>query len=114
MSLTVIPGGLFKPDTQLLEDDIPCPDKPAEEWTAEEEITYRRYLWEDAEPGSIESVVKSVTITSEDLTAAMRVLEKIKSAAAEAAANTGFRNEWDYSTPEDLLMLLQFKNDTVS
>lgn len=114
MSITVIPGGLYKPDPQLIEDDVPCPDKPVEEWTEEEKEAYDRYMWENADPGSIESVIKAITVSQEDITATISILEKIKACAAETAAETGFRNEWDYSVPEDLLKLLQFKSESIS
>ena len=43
----VIPGGL------LFADDITGPDKPPEEWTADETENYYSELWEKAEQGDI-------------------------------------------------------------
>ena len=105
MKLEVIPGGL------LFADDVPTPDKPAEEWTEEENETYHRYLWENAEPGTMADTLKKLDLSAENLSITIRTLEEIRNRTQEDAATAGYKSEWEIVTPEELLSLLILKNN---
>lgn len=92
MAFEVIPGGLLL--ESLRAEDIPAPEKPIEEWTQEEHEEYDRYCYENAEPGSIEHGIKS--LSPDALEAAITGLEAIRAALEAEAAATGFRNEWEH------------------
>ncbi len=102
MSFEVIPGGLFV-------EDIPCPDKPASEWTAEEAAAYRNYLWDHAEEGCIELTVKRIQLPLSDIRSAISVLEAIRDAFAADAEKAGYRDTWNNEQPESILNLLKLK-----
>ena len=103
MAFEVIPGGL------CLEDDIPAPDKPIEEWTPEEHEEYNRYLYDEAEPGTPEAVIKGLAICPAAIRATIETLEAIRAACGAEAEATGYRSEWPYITTPYLLTLLQLR-----
>ena len=92
MNFCVIPGGLYEPPADL--DDVPTPEKPTEEWTQEEHEEYNRYCYENAEPGTVEHGIKSLSPSA--LEAAITGLEAIRAALEEEAAANGLRNEWEH------------------
>ncbi len=105
MVFEVIPGGL------CLQDDIPAPDKPIEEWTQEEHEQYHRYLYENAEPGTAEAAVKSLDISSSALQTVIITLEAIQAACEQQVNTSGYRNEWPYLECSYLLTMLKLKSE---
>ena len=105
MSFEVIPGGL------LFADDVPAPNKPIEEWTEEEKTAYDRYLWENAEPGTTEHTIKHFAISSEDLNTIISTLEGIRTATAAAAAQDGYKSDFEAVGAEELLKYLKIKEN---
>ena len=106
MSFEVIPGGL------LFADDVPAPDKPANEWTEEEKTAYDLYMWENAEPGTTEHTIKHFAISSEELSTIISTLERIQTATAAAAAQAGYKNDFKEITAEELLQFFKTKENT--
>lgn len=78
-------------------DEIPGPDKPIEEWTAEDHEAYSLILWEIAEKPSIEYAVKTMDVPAASLETTLSVLEAVQQSCAREAAALGlrdiFRNE---------------------
>ena len=105
MTFEVIPGGL------LFEDDIPAPEKPYSEWTEEEKTEYHRYLWENAEPGTLEYTIKRLDFPAEKIRTIITVLESIRNAAREDAAAAGYNSEWKNYRVEELLSILTVSQD---
>ena len=109
MAFEVIPGGLLL--AQLAENDIPCPDKPIEEWTEEENEAYHRYLYENAEPGTPEAVIKALDVSTEAIQTVINTLEAIRAGCEAAAAETGYRSEWPHLDAAYLLTLLRLRSE---
>ena len=105
MTFEVIPGGL------LFEDDISAPNKPIEEWTAEEKEEYDRCLWENAEKGTVEYTIKNLDISAERVNTLINTLETIKAATQEDAAAAGYVSDWKITTAEELLSWMLRKNN---
>ncbi len=103
MGFEVITGGLL----DAFKNDIPCPDKPASEWTQEEKEAYENYCYENAEPGSDESVIKAITISSEELDTVIRTLDLIQTESEKQSAETGFISVYDHLFIKDLVALLE-------
>ncbi len=99
----VIHGGLSFKDP----DEIPAPDRPAEEWTEAEHEAFFLYCWDNAEDSTLEFSVKNLSVPADAIATAADVLEKIRLACAEGAARTGLRNEFDYEQLPHLLRCLQ-------
>ena len=102
MTFEVIPGGLLFED----EDEIPAPNKPYKEWTAEEKEEYHRYLWENAEKGTITYTIKNLDISAESVNTLINTLEAIKTAAQKEAAAAGYKSDWEITRAEELLSLM--------
>ena len=105
MTFEVIPGGL------LFEDDISAPDKPIEEWTAEEKEKYDLCLWENAEKGTVEYTIKNLDISAERVNTLINTLETIKAATQEDAAAAGYVSDWKITTAEELLSWMLRKSN---
>lgn len=105
MKFEVIPGGL------LFADDVPTPDKPSEEWTEEENEDYHRYLWENAEPGTMADTLKKMDLSAENLSITIKTLEEIRNRTQEDATSAGYKSEWEIVTPEELLSLLILRSN---
>ena len=97
----VIPGGL------LFADDITGPDKPPEEWTADETENYYSELWEKAEQGDIFYTVKHLNTSSEVLSIVINTLDTIREKHEAETAALNIRNEWQNTTCEELLEALK-------
>ena len=97
----VIQGGL------PFQDDIPAPDKPIEEWTPEEREEYERRIWETAQSGTLEHVMKTMEMSEEALYALINSLEAIRAALIAEAEAEGLRDEWQYVDGEYLLQVLK-------
>ena len=104
MTFEVIPGGL------LFEEDIPAPNKPYKEWTAEEKEEYHSYIWENPEKGTITYTIKNLNIPAQSVNTVINTLEAIKTAAQEDAAAAGYESDWTATTAEELLSLMLRKN----
>ena len=89
------------------EDEIPGPSKPIEEWTDGELEAYRAYLWNNAEPGTLEYVVKNFTGSSKNIETAVSVIEGIKQGCEEAALREGLRSDFIDSSASELLRILK-------
>ena len=100
MSFEIIPGGL------LLDDDIPAPEKPIEDWTEEEKEAYHKILWERAEPGTLADTIKKTSIPEETLDTIIAALKTIKNRAENDAIAAGYMCEWETVSAEELLTLL--------
>ena len=105
MKFEVIPGGL------LFADDVPTPDKPSEEWTEEENEDYHRYLWENAEPGTMADTLKKMDLSAENLSITIKTLEEIRKHTQEDATAAGYKSEWEIVTQEELLSLLILRSN---
>ena len=106
MGFEVIKGGLY---VDPCADDVPCPDKPREEWTLEEEKEYYMYLWDRDEAGSMERAIKQLDLDPVSLRSAVQVLELIKDAFLAEVEKAGFRNDWDTEGVGYILQLLKIK-----
>ena len=106
MLLEVISGGLL---FDALEDDIPAPAGFASEWTEEERSAYEKYMWDNAEDGSIEACVKTAAISSEEIAIVIKTLETIKAECEKQATETGYNCTWKDLEGWYLLTMLKLK-----
>ena len=100
MSFTIIPGG-------LLDDESPAPDKPIEEWTAEEHEAYSSYWYENAEPGTADYALKHLSISSEAIRTTIQTLETFRSACSAEAEAAGYKTEWNHLSGDNIIGLFK-------
>lgn len=73
-------------------DKIPAPNKPVEEWTAEDHEAYSLTLWEIAEKSSIEYAVKTLDVSPANLETTLSVLEAVQQSCARESAALGLKD----------------------
>lgn len=113
MNTTFDPTGL-KPSFEVVEglacctdDDIPCPDKPFEEWTEEERDEYYRLIWEIAGPGTLEHAMKTIDVAPQIVRTVLDFMELYRRTWNTQAEESGLTGEWKDLNGDYLIVLLK-------